>query len=63
MRNYRFGSDLRQNAQSGEEPELQWLEDSINFLCALIFASVCGLCKIFFNVVLAFFRSFTQTKI
>lgn len=61
MRNYRFESDLRRD-ECDEEPELQWLENSINYLAALTFVCVRELCKAAFLLVHAVFRAFVKTK-
>lgn len=62
MRNYDYRPDLRHADSDGDEPELQWLEDSINYLVAATFTAVCNLCKLVFLSIRGVFQSFTKTK-
>lgn len=62
MRNYDSKPDLRRTDSNEDEPELQWLEDSINYLAALTFSVVCEICKLVFLLLRGIFESFKQTK-
>lgn len=62
MRNYEYRPDLRRARVDEDEPELQWLEDSINYLVAVTFTVVCNLCKLVFLLIRGIFQSFVQTK-
>lgn len=62
MRNYEYRPDLRRARSDEDEPELQWLEDSINYLAAVTFAVVCNLCKLVFLLIRGVFQSFVKTK-
>lgn len=49
MRNYYSTSGLRPEQQPDEdEPELQWLEDSINYLVTITFICLGLICKAVF---------------
>lgn len=49
MRNYYSTSGLRPEQNPGEEPELQWLEDSINYLVTTTFICIGLICKAVFT--------------
>jgi len=61
MRNYEFRSDMRPQGNN-DEPELQWLEDSVNYLVGTTFALIGAILKIILSVVVDLFRAFTKTK-
>lgn len=62
MRNYDFRPDLRP-AATDNEPELQWLEDSINYLFGLTFFVVREFFKLAFSFVCGIFRLFKKTRL
>jgi|APCry1669188879_1035177.scaffolds.fasta_scaffold30844_2 hypothetical protein len=47
---------------NNDEPELQWLEDSVNYLVGTTFALIGAILKIILSVVVDLFRAFTKTK-
>jgi hypothetical protein len=58
MRNYGFGSDVRSQGED-DEPELQWLENSINYLFSLTFALIGAILK---TILFGVFDLFTSKK-
>lgn len=63
MRNYKFGSDLRHVDDDEHEPELQWLEDSINYLAALSFALICVIAKLCVQIIYGVFQTFKKRDV
>jgi hypothetical protein len=63
MRNYDSQPDLRPPDYDEDTPELQWLEDSINYLVAATFAVICLFCKLGFLLLRGVFSSFVKTKV
>jgi hypothetical protein len=61
MRNYQYGSDLRPEPED-DEPELQWLEDSINYLVGTTFALIGAVLYTILFCFLGFFRTSKKTK-
>jgi hypothetical protein len=61
MRNYQYGSDLRPEPE-GDEPELQWLEDSINCLFSMTLALIGAVLHAVFSGVFGFFSASKKTK-
>lgn len=61
MRNYQYGSGLRPEPED-DEPELQWLEDSINCLIAATFSLIGAVLQAILFCVLGVFRAFKKTK-